>query len=202
MKKLILAVIAALFAFSASMSAQGFGVIGGLNFNSAKIKGINVDTNTGWNLGVTYAFDLPLGFSLQPSLVYTQNGVDLNDSGVAVKQTVGAINLPVSLQWGPDLLVVRPFVDVTPYIGYSLYNKAKLNVADIVSGKFDTKNVFDYGLGVGAGLNVWKLQFILRYNWNFGTMDSLKNFTEIELDDLKLDNNTFGGLSLHLAYFF
>lgn len=199
MKRIL--IIAAAMLMAVTASAKGWGVTAGMNFNSAKIKEIKMDAQAGWNVGVTYAFDLPLGFSIQPSLVYTQKGALLAKSSltedVNVKQTVGSLNLPVSVQWGPDLIVARPFIDVTPYIGYSLMNKAKL-AGETIEGK----NAFDYGLGIGAGVNVWKLQAIVRYNWNFGALGSIKDFTDIDLGALNPEDQTYGGISVHLAYFF
>ena len=202
MKKFITALAAAMMLFSVQAYAGGkFGVTGGLNFNSTKIKDVKMDAQAGWNVGLTYNLDLPLGFSLQPALVYTQKGALIGTDAVNVKQSVGSLNLPVSVQWGPDLLVARPFLDVTPYVGYSLVNKVETEVLGISAGD-KGKNAFEYGLGVGAGLDVWKLQVVVRYNWNFGVLGSLKDFTDIELGDLKSDNEKFGGISVHLAFFF
>lgn len=202
MKKFIIALAAAMMLFSVQASAGGkFGITGGMNFNSAKIKDVKMDAQAGWNAGITYNLDLPLGFSLQPALVYSQKGALVGGDKINITQTVGSLNLPVSVQWGPDLLVARPFVDVTPYVGYSLVNKVKGDVLG-VTAEDKGKNAFEYGLGVGAGLDVWKLQVIVRYNWNFGVLGSLKDFTGIKIDDLKSDNETFGGISVHLAFFF
>ena len=202
MKKFITALAAAMMLFSVQAYAGGkFGVTGGMNFNSAKVKDVKMDAQAGWNVGLTYNLDLPLGFSLQPALVYTQKGALIGTDAVNVKQSVGSLNLPVSVQWGPDLLVARPFLDVTPYVGYSLVNKVETEVLGISAGD-KGKNAFEYGLGVGAGLDVWKLQVVVRYNWNFGVLGSLKDFTDIELGDLKSDNENFGGISVHLAFFF
>lgn len=197
MKKIFILAAIAMMAFSVSASAQGFGVTAGMNFNSAKIKDVKMDAQAGWNVGVTYGFNLPLGFSIQPALVYSQKGALLEEV-TDTKQTVGSINIPVSVQWGPDLLVARPFVDVTPYVGYSLFNKAEGDLLKDLKGG----NGFEYGLGVGAGLNIWKLQAVVRYNWNFGVLGSLKDFTEIDLGDLNPENQNYGGISFHLAFFF
>lgn len=202
MKKFITALAAAMMLFSVQASAGGkFGITGGMNFNSAKIKDVKMNAQAGWNAGVTYNLDLPFGFSLQPALVYSQKGALVGNDNVNVTQTVGSLNLPVSVQWGPDLLVARPFIDVTPYVGYSLVNKVKGDVLGL-SAEEKGKNAFDYGLGVGAGLDVWKLQVIVRYNWNFGVLGSLNDFTGINLGDLNPENETFGGVSVHLAFFF
>lgn len=197
MKRILLVLASVLVLASFNASAKGFGVTAGMNFNSTKIKDVKMDAQAGWNVGLTYAFNLPLGFSLQPSLVYSQKSA-LVETVTDTKQTVGSINLPVSVQWGPDLLVARPFVDVTPYVGYSLFNKAKGDVLDDIKGG----NGFEYGLGVGAGLNVWKIQAIVRYNWNFGVLGSLKDFTGIQVGNLTPEDQTYGGISVHLAFFF
>lgn len=197
MKRILLVLASVLVLASFSASAKGFGITAGMNFNSTKIKDVKMDAQAGWNVGLTYAFNLPLGFSLQPSLVYSQKSA-LVETVTDTKQTVGSINLPVSVQWGPDLLVARPFVDVTPYVGYSLFNKAKGDVLDDIKGG----KGFEYGLGVGAGLNVWKIQAIVRYNWNFGVLGSLKDFTGIQVGNLTPEDQTYGGISVHLAFFF
>lgn len=210
MKRILLIIATVLLAVSAS--AQGnFGVIVGMDFNSAKIKDVQMESKAGWNVGITYRLDLPLGFSLQPSLVYSQKSGSFLSENVSsglddlftssLVQKVGAINLPVSVQWGPDLIVARPFLDVTPYVGYSVMNEVEgtiLGISETVKGK----NAFDYGLGLGVGLDIWKLQAIVRYNWNFGVLGSLKDFAGVNLDNLKTDNPNFGGISVNLAFFF
>lgn len=220
MKRLLIIAVTALMAFSVSAAAQGFGVTAGLNFNSAKIQDVKMDAKAGWNVGVTYALNLPLGFSLQPSLVYTQStaSIDMNlvpselssftgNLKANMTQVIGSVTLPVSLQWGPDLIVARPFIDVTPYVGYSLVNKVKGSIGSATADgsviiEETGNNAFDYGVGIGAGVNVWKLQAIVRYNWNFGPLGDIKDFTDIGFGDFKVENETFGGISVHLAYFF
>lgn len=203
MKRFLLAAAALILFFSVQASAQGFGVTAGMNFNTAKIADVRTDAKAGWNVGVTYGLDLPLGFSVQPSLVFIQKSADYSGlDAVTAVQKVSSLNLPVSVQWGPDLIVARPFLDVTPYIGYSLSNKFKGGVAGLGKGDVSLDNAFEYGVGVGAGVNVWKLQAIVRYNWNFGTLGKLADFKEIGLDDLKTENETFGGISVSVAFFF
>lgn len=213
MKRYVVLVAVALMAFSATLGAQvKFGVTAGMNFNSAKVGDVKMDAKAGWNAGATLQVDLPLGFSLQPSLVYMHNAAGfesqifssqiLGDIKAEFAQAVGSVVLPVSVQWGPDLIIVRPFIDVTPYVGYSLFNKLKgdvLGIEETLKGG----NGFDCGLGVGAGLNVWKLQAIVRYNWNFGVLGNYEGFTEVDLkDSLNIENTTFGGVTVSLAYFF
>ena len=203
MKRYLLALAALMLFCSVQASAQGFGITAGMNFNTAEISNVKMDTKAGWSVGVTYGVDLPLGFSLQPSLVYVQKSADYSlVKGLDALQKVGSINLPVSVQWGPDLIVARPFLDVTPYLGYSLSNKLEGGIEGVVKGETSLENTFEYGVGLGAGVNIWRLQAIVRYNWNFGTLGKLSDFKELGLGDFKVENETFGGVSVSLAYFF
>ena len=197
--KRILVVMAALFAVSVMASAKGgFGVTAGLDFNSVRVQDIKTDAKVGWNAGVVYSFDFPLGFSLQPSILYTQKSAALGVSSLT--HTMGSVTVPVSVQWGPNLLVARPFLDVTPYVGYALVNNIKGSIADL-EGVLKGEKSLDYGVGVGAGLSVWKLQAVVRYNWSFGAMDSLDGFKGILVENLKSDS-VYGGISVNVAYFF
>ena len=210
MKKLF-AIVAAILVTSVAVSAKGgFGVTAGINTNSTKVQDIQTAPRTGFNVGVTYLLNLPLGLSVQPSVVYSHKSANLSLTGVGVLdalmsdkvfQNVGSVNVPVSVQWGPNLIVARPFLDITPYVGYTLSNTIK-GMASDVKGVIDGEKSLDYGIGLGGGLHVWKLQAIVRYNWSFGTMGNLEGFTELDLGDLKNANRVYGGLSVNLAYFF
>jgi hypothetical protein len=142
MKKLFV-IIAAVLVTSVAVSAKGgFGVTAGINTNSTKVQDIQTAPRTGFNVGLTYSLDLPLGFSVQPSVVYTHKSANLSVTGLGVLdalvsnkvfQNVGSLNVPVSVQWGPNLIVARPFLDVTPYIGYTVSNNIKGMAGDVKS---------------------------------------------------------------------
>ena len=206
MKKLLVVFVALLLTSAAVSAKGGFGVTAGFNTNAAKLNDVSLDSRYGWNAGLTYLANLPLGFSVQPSLLYTQKRAAVALTGIGVLdqltsgnvyQSVGSVTVPVSVQWGPDLIVARPFLDVTPYVGYALTNKLKAVAAD-QEGVTKGEKGLDYGIGLGAGINVWKLQAVVRYNWNFGTMGNLENFVGMET----LKNTVYGGISVNVAYFF
>jgi hypothetical protein len=210
MKKLFVIIAAVLVTSVAASAKGGFGVTAGINTNSTKVQDIQTAPRTGFNVGLTYSLDLPLGFSVQPSVVYTHKSANLSVTGLGVLdalvsnkvfQNVGSLNVPVSVQWGPNLIVARPFLDVTPYIGYTVSNNIKGMAGDVKSVLEGEKSL-DYGVGIGGGINVWTLQAIVRYNWSFGTMGNLEGFTELELGDLKTADRVYGGISVNLAYFF
>ena len=104
MKKILMAaaMLVAGLITAGTASARGFGVTGGINFNSVTVKDLQMDTKAGFNLGVTYLLDLPLGLSVQPSLLYSQNSLDYSTlESIEAMQKVGSVKLPVSVGTGP-----------------------------------------------------------------------------------------------------
>jgi len=205
MKRIIVIVSALLMLFSVQTVAQTrWGLTGGLNFNASKFAEVDVKARTGWSAGLTLAYDLPLGFSIQPSLVYHQKGMNITEK---VAQNMGYVELPVSVQWGPDLLIFRPFIDATPYIGYAISNQTVSSVpgiSDLFNGTWEGKERLEYGLGLGAGINVWKLQFIARYNWSFGSVYNVEGWADIKdkVTGLKNDKDNFSGVTVSMAFLF
>ena len=118
---------------------------------------------------------------------------------------MGYLEFMASIQWGLDLILLRPFVDVSPFVGYAL-NGDLGAMSDLWKG--DGVNKLDYGLALGAGLDFWKFQLVARYSWNFGNL--MKTVDALEDGNLKdkygvykgIKNGNFGGLTVTLGYFF
>ena len=198
-------------------SAQGrFGVMGGINFSKAEISSLNRGPMTKYHVGLTYQLKLPLGFAIQPALLYSVKGaklggIEYGDGAMVNDLSVGYLEVPVSVQWGPDLLLFRPFLDVTPYIGYGLHNKLS---ADFPNQ--DTQNLtnswassslrrFEYGIGVGIGLEIWKFQVIGRYIWNLGSLYDLNTDIGSGINQAvrnAMSGRNFGGFTLTAALLF
>jgi hypothetical protein len=196
-------VCAASFLVGSKLHAQNLGAIAGATFSN--LKNVNTESSTGFNVGATALFKLPLGFSVQTSLIYNAKSAGLGKQLLSGSLDVSYLELPVSLQWGPDILVFRPCLDVTPFVGYAL--AGNLSVENILT---DTTHDWDlskiqrlaYGIGVGGGLEVWRFQLLCRYNWNFGQL--FESQDKIEMPDVQesFKNRNFGGVTLTLAYFF
>ena len=203
MKRLLLTAVALIGLCVSVASAQTrWGITGGMGFNQSKFTEIINDKNpVGWNAGLTVSIDLPAGFTIQPALQYHQKSAVVS-SGIT--QSMGYAELPVSLQWGPDLLIFRPFLDCTPYIGYALSNKLTLGFSESTLPTWDGKRRFEYGLGLGGGIEIWRLQIVARYNWNFGPLYNLGDWPYMKelLKDLGTDNPNFGGVTVGLSIFF
>lgn len=204
MKKTFFAAIAAcILLFGAGETANAkhnIGVIGGCTFSTQKLQEINKSNLTQYHAGLAFKFKLPLGFAIQPSILYQVKGAKFESLATAMddlsKFTAGYLEIPVSVQWGPDLIVCRPFVELAPFVGYGLNNNIK-NWTDL--------NRWEYGLGLGAGIDIWRFQINARYNWNFGSLakasaDAVADATKDVVEAFK--NKNFGGVTLSLAFYF
>ncbi len=177
------------------------GVRGGLNFsNMSGIKDMGQDgflkTYTGFNAGLVFNFNLPLGFELNPELLYVQSGV--KKDGVPASLKTGSLRLPVNIQWGIRLLgVVKPYVVFSPYIGGVLFSEG--------TGMLDIEEKFinrlQYGVGIGAGVYIWRFQVSFKWNWDLNTV--IKENSEMDLPHFgELKDKKFNGGELSLAFFF
>ena len=78
------------------------------------------------------------------------------------------LQLPVNIQWGIDLVLFRPFLMVSPFLSYQISKES--NIKDLA---WDTEKL-GYGIGLGAGLDIWKFQVSGKYNWDLGKASEFK----------------------------
>jgi hypothetical protein len=188
------------------LSVQGFsqfGIKGGLNFNSLEdinlkgVKDFDIGNSTGFNVGILYKTKIPLvGLTIQPELIYSQTNSSINTEIAGLSNLngdlkIGTLMLPVGLQWGIDLMLFRPFIQAVPYIGYTVNTQNKITNLNWNVDKFK------YGIGLGAGLDIWKLQISGRYNWDLG---DVAEFEWKGVDTFKGGKNK--GFELSLAILF
>lgn len=196
--------------YSADVFAQHhWGVMGGFSFTNTNDGDVNMGMRTKFHAGLTYQLRLPLGFSIQPSLLYnvkSANMKNIPETGGKLSSTFGYIELPVSLQWGPDLVLFRPFIDVTPYVGYGVYSHISSGAEEKITGWRGTGlNRWEYGLGLGVGLEIWRFQVIGRYNWSFGDLAKASHEADGSFGDIvnsAWNNRNFGGITLTVSFLF
>lgn len=192
------AVIACLLlAFPAMSSGQSFGIKGGVNFSSINSE---VKDNLGYQAGLVYQIDLPLWFSIQPELMFHVKGGRVDK----VKENafgLGYLEVPVNIQWGPRFLDgnIRTFAQVTPFVGYAISKDMK----NAKGEAYDWKNInrFEYGLGAGLGIQLWRhFQITGQYNWSLGNLVN-SGFAEDEFKKV-FDESNFSGYTISLAIIF
>ena len=203
MKK-ILTLLVALVATATVARAQ-FGIVGGVNFSSADknaksvVEGVKNATN--WHAGVAWKLSLPLGFAIQPELTYQVKGVKIADIPNANIDNFdyknGYIELGAGVQWGPDLLIARPYVFAQPFIGY-LVNPNKQ-----IKEYQDVTNKLEYGIGLGGGVELFKhLQLSVQWFKNLGNIVNGNASSTSDVWNEVKDLKSYQGVRVTLGIFF
>ena len=141
-----------------------YGIVGGQNIATIKSeKGTSQDIIPGWVGGIAAQIVWPKGFALQPEVLYSQKGATFSGSGL--KYDIDYIEVPVKAMYRLHMAEVKPFVFAAPYGAYAIKIAENGNV-----GSNDGLNEiykWDYGIGAGAGFDVWKIQLSFKYSWGF-----------------------------------
>jgi hypothetical protein len=204
MKKHLIALTLMLCMGTAALAQGSFVVKAGLNFN--KMQDIKIDnleqswnSQTGFHVGIGGQYRIPLvGLSFQPEILYSRIRTDI--IGEVGQDSYGFrmdyIDIPLNVQWGINILFLRPYVFAAPYIRYAV-SKGEL----LEHVEWQDLNRLDYGLSLGAGLEIWKLQVSGKYSWSFGQL-APGGSLHIDSDDWKLDDANMRGFELSVAFLF
>ena len=201
MKRFIILLSVCMLALHVNVWARGtVGVLAGVCFsNSQQYQGENPAPGR-FTGGFAVNVDLPAGFTIQPAVQFVMKQAYFSENSNYVRNV---IEVPVSFQWGPDLMICRPFLDVTPYAGLMIGNDTGYYMSQgqplTRFTNVEGRKRFEYGLGVGGGIDVWRLRFIARYFWNFGSMFEDRQITNVS--GYKFGNDNFKGLTLTMAFF-
>ena len=188
------------FVLAPARAQNGLGIKAGIYTGQlSDLKNYDMHNNLGYQFGVLYKISLPAGFAVQPELLYVSRKSKLEGVFVGAKNTndkydLQYLQVPISIQWGLNLMLVRPYVQVVPYFNF-LIGKDFSNGAD-----FGDLHKANSGIGIGAGLDVWKLQISGRYNWDFKKMGNDDDTTYSSYNELKQSKGR--GLEFSVAYIF
>lgn len=163
--------VAVLFAITGVMaSAQiKIGVKAGFTSSNTSLKEIDTKAVNAYHVGGVAQLDLPFGFAVQSGVLYQVKGVNLDDnsfnistSGITLPKFIDKkyqfLEVPVQLQWGLDLMFVRPFVLGEYYWGYSL----------------NEDNAKEHGFAYGFGIDITRFQISAKYFKNHDKMKGLQ----------------------------
>lgn len=226
--KTTLAAIAMLFCVAASAQDIGssrIGVIGGFTSSDSNADIFKTSSYSLYHIGVAFQYPLVAGFVIQPALTYQMKGATLDgvqEAGLSnislavasLDTKVGYAEIPVQIQWGPDLVAFRPYVFAEPFVGFAVNTANKIE-SDLVSSgtildtvtdfKEAAINRLEYGAGVGAGCEFSRFQISARYFWNFGSLYSESGEMNAVGQTIKAayeDKKNFNGFSVSVAVFF
>ena len=175
MKKIILTMMIVACCISYINAQAHFGIKGGVNFENFKMKNasesLTLDNVVGWQAGILLQAKIPvIGLGVQPELLYTVKKANLDNKS----NNIHYFEVPLNVRWGFNLLLVRPYLMGGPYFSYALKTEGTV---------FNTQiNKFDWGIGLGGGVEIWKLQLGARYSWGL---------QDVGVKEFKMKNNTF-----------
>ncbi len=200
MKKLLLTLALMLGTLTAA-NAQ-FGIIGGWTTAKApSTVGDLLPKNASlFHAGVAYKFEIGPFFALQPALVYQGKATYVNQQSSLYSRS-NFLELELGTQVGIDLLALRPYFLFEPFIGVDLGALNKLNgeVSQVLN---DAKKKFEYGFGVGAGIElVSHIQISVQWFMNFGKLYDSNKLVNTDLNSLTNLRN-YQGVKITLGLFF
>jgi hypothetical protein len=171
------------------------GIRGG--YNLANLEGINeifassgIGTGgpkdlPGYMGGLVFNIGLSKAISIQPEILYSQQGFNFADGPIFIKLQEEIVNAPLLLKVAVGSPRIKLFVNAGPYIGYRIGRKSISNfTGSIVTEKedFDTDNsdgekdnIFDFGAIGGAGLqfNIGGPIITLEGRYQYGMADPI-----------------------------
>jgi len=142
-----------------------YGVVIGQNVATITSKrSDSQDVMTGLMAGLAAQVIWPKGFVFQPEVLYSQKGCMFSGSGLTYG--IDYLEVPVKAMYRLHMSHVQPFVFAAPYGAYAfkLTENGNITTDDMYSSQIRR---LDYGIGVGGGFDVWKIQIAFKYSWGF-----------------------------------
>lgn len=175
---------------SISFGVKGGATISTLVSNDDDFKSPNARTS--FFAGVTAEFPISDKFSIQPEVLYSQQGAEIRNDGFLgddrIEYQLDYINVPVLAK---IYLFEGLSIDVGPQFSFKVNEEIDSNVTGN-SGDIDMNEVEDFDFGVAAGLTFQTKSGI------FATGRYTRGFTDV-IKDVDLQNSVF---QLGLGYKF
>ena len=213
MKK-ILALAVAILATATVANAQ-IGIFGGFTSSNTSVttKSIKDDFKNVslFHAGIAYKAEVLPFLAIQPALAYQVKGAKIQNlqsaKGDDFELKTGFIELSCGIQPGFDLVAIRPFALIEPFIGYGITGKETWDSSSkeaTVATLKQFRNGFEWGIGLGGGIEFLDhVQLSVQWFKNFGTLyngDEL-NKANVEVAELK-DVKNYQGIKITLGLFF
>jgi hypothetical protein len=177
---LIIGITNAVSAQDRAMHQSNAGIKGGYNLAAVNFDG-NGETGQrhGFHVGVYGESFISESFSIQPELMYSQQGYEIKDSNgnVTFTQKLNYINLPIMLKVYPAKSF---FLEAGPQIGLAISNKEEYSGFFNSSQEYNPNN-FDWGMNFGAGFKTDSgISFGARYHLGLGDLyDEAKAYNRV-----------------------
>ena len=167
--------IALFFGIIAPMNAQdntipksNGGIKGGYNLAAVSFDGDGAtEQRHGFHIGVYGESFISESFSVQPELMYSQQGYQITNSSGTFTQKLDYINLPLMLKAYPSK---NFFLEAGPQIGLAVSHKEEYDGLFSGSQQYDPNN-FDWGMNFGGGFKTDSgISLGVRYHLGLGDL--------------------------------
>lgn len=147
MKKLLIAVLLLIV----GVTHAQLGIKGGANFSNidGKIEGIKLETRISYHIGAFWEIPIIEGLSLQPELLYSVQGADIDSSHPLDNVDLKYVNVPVLLKL--YIMSHKLSIEAGPQFGYLTDH----NLGNVI----ETED-FDFSLAGGISFYITKNIFI------------------------------------------
>lgn len=221
LKKVLVMAAVAVLTVGYAQAQFKFGVRAGFNLTNLSGKDFNGDKlsgddkgkfKPGFQIGVVGEYSFSEAFAIQPGILYSQQGTVWKytdeENDYKDKANLNYIQIPINAIYKIDLGGTKLLLQAGPYLGYGLGGKWKewKNGDKIDLDSDDSKikmggnededlfKAFDFGIGLGAGVQFNSFQVGVGYNIG------LVNIEHQEEDSKSTFKNN--GLALTLTYMF
>lgn len=164
----------------------GFGLKGGVDFTNMggdffSVFGAN--SKIGFSGGLFFDFELDNDFSLQPEISFVQKGLKINDVYLTFPSPSGPFNYSYNIDYVEAPVLLKLNTNLCPSIDGNIF------VGPFLSFLLDARNSFagqnfpaflnyapytnyvDFGLTLGAGLEIGKVMIDVRYDFGLTAVD-------------------------------
>ncbi len=154
------------------------GIKGGYNLAAVSFDGEGeTGQRHGFHIGVYGESFISQSVSVQPELMYSQQGYEIEDANGTFTQKLNYINLPLMLKAYPSK---NFFLEAGPQIGLAIIHKEEYDGFISGSEEFEPNN-FDWGMNFGGGIKTNSgISLGVRYHLGLGDLyDSDKAFNRV-----------------------
>jgi opacity protein-like surface antigen len=130
-----------------------FGFKGGVNFSNyggEEVEGIDFKNVTSYHFGLVTEFKLLENFSLQPELLYTSQGSEIEGFGDQIKNELGYIALPIFIKF--YLTDNQLSLEAGPQFSFLVSERNEIDLND--------SNSFEMGIGAGLSYKITNSIFL------------------------------------------
>ena len=144
------------------------GIKGGYNLAAVSFDGDGeTGQRHGFHIGIYGESFISESFSIQPELLYSQQGYKITNSSGTFTQKLDYINLPIMLKAYPSK---NFFLEAGPQVGLAVSHKEEYDGLFSSSQEYDPNN-FDWGLNFGGGFKTNSgISLSARYHLGLGDL--------------------------------